>query len=76
LIKRNIKKIGMKENTKIVTKQTEVDLSEILPANMEIKDVAVEPLLQPNNNRFVLFPIQHDDIWDMYKKTRSFYLDS
>jgi ribonucleoside-diphosphate reductase beta chain len=58
----------MKENTKIVTKQTEADLSEILPANMEIKDVAVEPLLQPNNNRFVLFPIQHDDIWDMYKK--------
>ena len=35
---------------------------------MEIKDVAVEPILQPNNSRFVLFPIQHDDIWDMYKK--------
>ena len=23
----------------------------------------VEPILQDNPNRFVLFPIQHDDIW-------------
>ncbi|MDX2302079.1 MAG: ribonucleoside-diphosphate reductase small subunit [Microscillaceae bacterium] len=27
-----------------------------------------EPLLQENKNRFVLFPIKHDDIWEMYKK--------
>ena len=27
-----------------------------------------EPLLKETKNRFVLFPIQHDDIWDMYKK--------
>lgn len=26
-----------------------------------------EPLLQPVKNRFVLFPIKHDDIWKMYK---------
>ena len=27
-----------------------------------------EPLLTPNDNRFVMFPIQYDDIWKMYKK--------
>ncbi len=26
-----------------------------------------EPLLEPNDNRFVLFPIKHDQIWKMYK---------
>lgn len=28
----------------------------------------VEPLLTPDDNRFVMFPIQHDDVWKMYKK--------
>lgn len=27
-----------------------------------------EPLLMENKNRFVLFPIQHKEIWEMYKK--------
>ena len=27
-----------------------------------------EPLLTPDDNRFVMFPIKHDDIWAMYKK--------
>jgi len=27
-----------------------------------------EPILQQNKNRFVIFPIQHSDIWDWYKK--------
>ncbi|MDA8669947.1 MAG: ribonucleotide-diphosphate reductase subunit beta [Parvicellaceae bacterium] len=27
-----------------------------------------EPILKENPNRFVLFPIQHNDIWEMYKK--------
>ena len=27
----------------------------------------IEPMLQENLDRFVLFPIQHDDIWEMYK---------
>lgn len=26
-----------------------------------------EPILKKNKNRFVLFPIQHDDIWKAYK---------
>ena len=27
-----------------------------------------EPILQENKNRFVIFPIQHNDIWQWYKK--------
>ena len=27
-----------------------------------------EPLLAPDDNRFVMFPIKYQDIWDMYKK--------
>jgi len=30
-----------------------------------------EPILEENKNRFVLFPIQHDDIWDFYKKSEA-----
>jgi len=30
-----------------------------------------EPILEPNNNRFVLFPIQHDDIWAFYKRAEA-----
>tara|TARA_B100000768_G_scaffold135940_1_gene126838 strand:- start:588 stop:1562 length:975 start_codon:yes stop_codon:yes gene_type:complete len=29
---------------------------------------AIEPILQENKDRFVLFPIQHDDIWKFYKQ--------
>ena len=28
----------------------------------------VEPLLKPDDNRFVMFPIKYPDIWAMYKK--------
>ena len=28
----------------------------------------VEPILQKNKNRFVIFPIEHHDIWEWYKK--------
>ncbi len=31
----------------------------------------IEPILQENPNRFVLFPIEHDDIWDFYKKSQA-----
>jgi len=62
----------MEENTKKVSEQTQADLSEILPANTEIKESAVEPILQESKDRFVLFPIQHDDIWEMYKKQEDF----
>jgi len=28
----------------------------------------IEPILQENKNRFVIFPIQHHDLWEWYKK--------
>ncbi|TXI86162.1 MAG: ribonucleoside-diphosphate reductase [Crocinitomicaceae bacterium] len=31
----------------------------------------VEPILEANENRFVLFPIQHDDIWSFYKRAEA-----
>ncbi|SDS33891.1 ribonucleoside-diphosphate reductase beta chain [Polaribacter sp. KT25b] len=31
----------------------------------------IEPILQPNDNRFVIFPIQHDDLWEWYKKQQA-----
>ena len=30
--------------------------------------IQTEPLLAPDDNRFVMFPIKYEDIWDMYKK--------
>ena len=32
---------------------------------------ALEPILQENPNRFVLFPIEHADIWQWYKKSEA-----
>ncbi len=29
---------------------------------------AIEPILQENKDRFVIFPIQHHDLWEWYKK--------
>ena len=30
-----------------------------------------EPILQDNPDRFVIFPIQHDDLWEWYKKQQA-----
>lgn len=30
--------------------------------------ILTEPLLSPDDNRFVMFPIKHDDVWKMYQK--------
>ncbi|NCG44040.1 MAG: ribonucleoside-diphosphate reductase [Proteobacteria bacterium] len=30
-----------------------------------------EPILKANSGRFVLLPIEHNDIWEMYKKTEA-----
>lgn len=33
--------------------------------------MSVEPILAENKNRFVLFPIEHNDIWSFYKKAEA-----
>ena len=30
-----------------------------------------EPMLQPDNSRFILFPIQHKKLWEYYKKAEA-----
>jgi ribonucleoside-diphosphate reductase beta chain len=45
----------------------QVAITEVLPENMQVK----EPILEDNPNRFVLFPIEHDDIWNFYKKAEA-----
>ena len=49
---------------------TSVDSSSIQKAkeSLPIKKRRQEPLLIENPNRFVLFPIEHQAVWDMYKK--------
>ena len=42
----------------------EISLTSEFPSTSEL-------LLTPNNGRFVLFPIKHPDIWDMYKKAEA-----
>ena len=39
----------------------------VLPENTTV----AEPILEDNPNRFVLFPIQHHDIWNFYKKSEA-----
>lgn len=53
----------MEENTK-----TELKIAEVLPENTKVID---EPILKENPDRFVLFPIQHDDIWKFYKDSEA-----
>jgi ribonucleoside-diphosphate reductase beta chain len=44
------------------------DLASVLPRNTSLP---VEPILVENNDRFVLFPIKHHEIWKMYKKAEA-----
>ena len=32
---------------------------------------SIEPILQENKDRFVIFPIQHHDLWEWYKKSEA-----
>jgi hypothetical protein len=34
-------------------------------------DISVEPILAPNRDRFVILPIRHDNVWQMYKKAEA-----
>ena len=47
--------------------QTQTSIEEVLPENTAV----TEPILEDNPNRFVLFPIEHNDIWNYYKKSEA-----
>ena len=61
-------KVSDAENKEIIVEDVEMaqqtSIEEVLPENTEV----MEPILVENPNRFVLFPIEHDDIWAEYKK--------
>ncbi len=45
-------------------------MSESPPKTSKIMESSfTEPLLQQDDNRYVMFPIQHNDIWEMYKRS-------
>jgi ribonucleoside-diphosphate reductase subunit M2 len=51
--------------------------NEIAAKKLDLKDTTstfdpqLEPLLKENPGRFVVFPIQWPDIWQMYKKAEA-----
>merc|ERR1712115_307630 len=59
-----------KENNGVI-KQGKKVVKDITDTNMTIKDLNKEPLLSENPNRFVILPIQYNDIWQMYKKAQA-----
>ena len=65
--------ISDKENVQI-SKDTngkkELPKKDITQTSMAV-DFSQEPLLKDNPNRFVILPIQYDDIWAMYKKAQA-----
>ena len=57
----------MDQFTQTKSQEMESEIREVLPANMKLE----EPILKENPNRFVLFPIEHNDIWQHYKKSEA-----
>ncbi|XP_043473891.1 ribonucleoside-diphosphate reductase subunit M2 B [Leptopilina heterotoma] len=55
-------------------KKSEIDATKAVK-NLNLKDnsfnIELEPLLRENPRRFVVFPIQWPDIWQMYKKAEA-----
>ena len=54
----------MDKKSPALIKAENIDLKKELSNDLSLE----EPILKENPNRFVLFPIQHSDIWEMYKK--------
>ena len=55
----------MEDLQQVTATQSTIDA--VLPENTAV----TEPILQENPNRFVLFPIEHDDIWQFYKRSEA-----
>jgi ribonucleoside-diphosphate reductase beta chain len=51
----------------VTSNNKEVEIENVLPENTSV----TEPILEENENRFVLFPIEHNDIWKFYKKSEA-----
>lgn len=58
-------------NTQLTKEATNKEEIDIKKPNKKNFDVQLEPLLRDNPRRFVIFPIQYYDIWQMYKKAEA-----
>lgn len=54
-----------------VNQQTNIQQTNGIQMSKDDQSTNDEILLKPNPNRFVLFPIQFHDIWQMYKKAEA-----
>jgi len=71
-LKSGRKVLGEVEQNTMQTKSETVKSKVEKSSKKTVKaDKDVEPLLQENPNRFVIFPIQYYDIWQMYKKAEA-----
>ena len=59
-----------KENSGVIKNVKKV-VKDITETKMIVKESNKEPLLAENPNRFVILPIQYNDIWMMYKKAQA-----
>jgi ribonucleotide reductase beta subunit family protein with ferritin-like domain len=67
-----IKELNLKTMvTKTPEKKGNIDQQNFENAENKIEEVVTEekePLLQETSNQYVIFPINHDDMWSMYKE--------
>ncbi|ORX99067.1 hypothetical protein K493DRAFT_313379 [Basidiobolus meristosporus CBS 931.73] len=72
-IKNAVDKVEVEEQQQTAT-NTQPDSNDSSLVKGETKPYSEkedEPLLKPNPRRFVLFPIRHHDVWQMYKKAEA-----
>jgi len=50
--------------------------TELAILRSKLKEEHVEPVLKENKDRFVLFPIKHEEVWKMYKKAEASFWTS
>ncbi|XP_059613091.1 ribonucleoside-diphosphate reductase subunit M2 isoform X2 [Phlebotomus argentipes] len=62
---------ALSETSANITKADDVIKAELKVAKSPKFDPELEPLLRENPRRFVVFPIQYHDIWEMYKKAEA-----
>jgi len=65
-------KVGIPEESLVPSKlnqKTQINISLYYYLALIMSEPAfVEPILKPDENRFVMFPIKYNDVWDMYKR--------
>merc|ERR1711892_1234703 len=66
----SIENLSIHEKENAHSKTKEIKPKQITTVK-KVESSEVEPLLAPNPRRFVILPIQYDDIWRMYKKAEA-----